>query len=319
MKPTTCATEYFGGNRQHHVDVIRRLSLRSASVRNTLPRWRRSSPHSTFRRYFGMNNDVVTARSVSVGLTSAAILSKGAIRQKERWALDLLTLNNIGAWAITEPGRRHEGDRAPPPSGRSGRSRRRTSIDGASRGAASRRFYCPAAIIQARSVSTDSTSACSSVTFWCAKVGPKSAYRSRTSAIAWSRVASARRRPLGRPRGRDARLAAPCVANASYSRRTWRSLSRKSSAARRRVSRRSAMRVSTCKRSSSVMLSETCSGIPPLWTKSGHLYFVLTEEALRASDDPSYDPQWRRNAPEGCGSWALCHTPTIHTTWPCTR
>ena len=47
---------------------------------------------------------MVTALGVSVGLTSAAILSKGTIRQKERWALDLLTLDKIGAWAITEPG-----------------------------------------------------------------------------------------------------------------------------------------------------------------------------------------------------------------------
>jgi alkylation response protein AidB-like acyl-CoA dehydrogenase len=47
---------------------------------------------------------MVTALGVSVGLTSAAIMSKGTIRQKERWALDLLTLDKIGAWAITEPG-----------------------------------------------------------------------------------------------------------------------------------------------------------------------------------------------------------------------
>ena len=39
-----------------------------------------------------------------MGLTSAAIMSKGTIAQKERWALDLLTLDKIGAWAITEPG-----------------------------------------------------------------------------------------------------------------------------------------------------------------------------------------------------------------------
>jgi alkylation response protein AidB-like acyl-CoA dehydrogenase len=30
-------------------------------------------------------------------------MSKGTIEQKERWALDLLTLDKIGAWAITEP------------------------------------------------------------------------------------------------------------------------------------------------------------------------------------------------------------------------
>jgi alkylation response protein AidB-like acyl-CoA dehydrogenase len=47
---------------------------------------------------------LVTAMGVSMGLTAAAILSKGTTRQKERWALDLLTLDKIGAWAITEPG-----------------------------------------------------------------------------------------------------------------------------------------------------------------------------------------------------------------------
>ncbi len=47
---------------------------------------------------------MVTAMGVSVGLTSAAILSKGTTAQKERWALDLLTLEKVGAWAITEPG-----------------------------------------------------------------------------------------------------------------------------------------------------------------------------------------------------------------------
>jgi alkylation response protein AidB-like acyl-CoA dehydrogenase len=47
---------------------------------------------------------MVTAMGVSMGLTSAAIMSKGTIAQKERWALDLLTLDKIGAWAITEPG-----------------------------------------------------------------------------------------------------------------------------------------------------------------------------------------------------------------------
>ena len=46
---------------------------------------------------------LVTAMGVSTGLTAAAIMSKGTIRQKERWALDLLTLDKIGAWAITEP------------------------------------------------------------------------------------------------------------------------------------------------------------------------------------------------------------------------
>ena len=47
---------------------------------------------------------MVTALGVSAGLTSAAILARGTLAQKERWALPLLTLEKIGAWAITEPG-----------------------------------------------------------------------------------------------------------------------------------------------------------------------------------------------------------------------
>jgi hypothetical protein len=46
---------------------------------------------------------MVTALGVSVGLTSAAINSKGTIAQRKRWVRDLLTLDKIGAWAITEP------------------------------------------------------------------------------------------------------------------------------------------------------------------------------------------------------------------------
>jgi alkylation response protein AidB-like acyl-CoA dehydrogenase len=47
---------------------------------------------------------MITAMGVSIGLTAAAIMSRGTIAQKERWARDLLTLDKIGAWAITEPG-----------------------------------------------------------------------------------------------------------------------------------------------------------------------------------------------------------------------
>jgi alkylation response protein AidB-like acyl-CoA dehydrogenase len=47
---------------------------------------------------------MVTAMGVSVGLTGGAIMSKGTVAQKERWGLDLLTLDKVGAWAITEPG-----------------------------------------------------------------------------------------------------------------------------------------------------------------------------------------------------------------------
>ena len=47
---------------------------------------------------------MVTAMGVSVGLAAGAIRSKGTIAQKERWMLELQTLDKIGAWAITEPG-----------------------------------------------------------------------------------------------------------------------------------------------------------------------------------------------------------------------
>jgi alkylation response protein AidB-like acyl-CoA dehydrogenase len=47
---------------------------------------------------------MVTALGVSVGLTANAIMSRGTLAQKERWVPDLLTLDKIGAWAITEPG-----------------------------------------------------------------------------------------------------------------------------------------------------------------------------------------------------------------------
>jgi alkylation response protein AidB-like acyl-CoA dehydrogenase len=47
---------------------------------------------------------MVTAMGVSMGLTAGAIMSKGTTEQKERWAKDLLCLDTVGAWAITEPG-----------------------------------------------------------------------------------------------------------------------------------------------------------------------------------------------------------------------
>jgi alkylation response protein AidB-like acyl-CoA dehydrogenase len=47
---------------------------------------------------------MVTAMGVSMGLTAAAVMGKGTTAQKERWALDLLTMDKVGAWAITEPG-----------------------------------------------------------------------------------------------------------------------------------------------------------------------------------------------------------------------
>lgn len=47
---------------------------------------------------------MVTAMGVSMGLTPSAIMAKGTIAQKKRWVPELLTMEKIGAWAITEPG-----------------------------------------------------------------------------------------------------------------------------------------------------------------------------------------------------------------------
>ncbi len=47
---------------------------------------------------------MVTALGVSVGLTGAAIMGKGTLEQKKRWGRGVLTLEKVGAWAITEPG-----------------------------------------------------------------------------------------------------------------------------------------------------------------------------------------------------------------------
>jgi len=40
---------------------------------------------------------------VSMGLAAGTIMAKGSLEQKERWAGDLLSLDKVGAWAITEP------------------------------------------------------------------------------------------------------------------------------------------------------------------------------------------------------------------------
>ncbi len=47
---------------------------------------------------------MVTALGVSMGLTANAIAKRGTIAQKERFVPPLLTLEKVGAWAITEPG-----------------------------------------------------------------------------------------------------------------------------------------------------------------------------------------------------------------------
>jgi acyl-CoA dehydrogenase len=46
---------------------------------------------------------LVTAMGVSMSLTPAAINARGTIAQKERWVPELMTMEKIGSWAITEP------------------------------------------------------------------------------------------------------------------------------------------------------------------------------------------------------------------------
>ena len=46
---------------------------------------------------------IVTALGVSIGLAGGTIMKSGTPAQMERWGLDLMTLDKIGAWAITEP------------------------------------------------------------------------------------------------------------------------------------------------------------------------------------------------------------------------
>ncbi len=46
---------------------------------------------------------IVTALGVSTGLAGGTIMKSGTPAQMERWGLDLLTVEKIGAWAITEP------------------------------------------------------------------------------------------------------------------------------------------------------------------------------------------------------------------------
>ncbi|RFU37969.1 acyl-CoA dehydrogenase [Actinomadura logoneensis] len=46
---------------------------------------------------------LVTAMGVSLGLAAGTIMKRGSAEQKRRWGLDLLTMDKVGAWAITEP------------------------------------------------------------------------------------------------------------------------------------------------------------------------------------------------------------------------
>ncbi|WP_067972048.1 acyl-CoA dehydrogenase family protein [Mycolicibacter icosiumassiliensis] len=51
----------------------------------------------------GVSLGLVAAVGVSLGLGAATIMSRGTLAQQERWLPELVTLEKIAAWAITEP------------------------------------------------------------------------------------------------------------------------------------------------------------------------------------------------------------------------
>ena len=51
----------------------------------------------------GVSLGLLSAIGVSLGLGAATIMSRGTLAQKERWLPELMTLEKIAAWAITEP------------------------------------------------------------------------------------------------------------------------------------------------------------------------------------------------------------------------
>ena len=51
----------------------------------------------------GVSIGLLSTVGVSLGLGAATIMSRGTLAQKERWLPDLMTLEKIACWAITEP------------------------------------------------------------------------------------------------------------------------------------------------------------------------------------------------------------------------
>lgn len=51
----------------------------------------------------GVSIGLLSTVGVSLGLGAATIMSRGTLTQKERWLPDLMTLDKIACWAITEP------------------------------------------------------------------------------------------------------------------------------------------------------------------------------------------------------------------------
>src|ERR1700739_2603019 len=51
----------------------------------------------------GVSIGLLSTIGVSLGLGAATIMTRGTLAQKERWLPELMTLEKIAAWAITEP------------------------------------------------------------------------------------------------------------------------------------------------------------------------------------------------------------------------
>ena len=51
----------------------------------------------------GVSLGTVAAVGVSIGLGAATIMQRGTLAQKERWLPELMTMEKVAAWAITEP------------------------------------------------------------------------------------------------------------------------------------------------------------------------------------------------------------------------
>ncbi|MFD3506041.1 acyl-CoA dehydrogenase family protein [Nocardia sp. NPDC058666] len=51
----------------------------------------------------GVSLGLVASMGVSLGLTVGTIRSRGTLAQKKRWLPELVTMDKVGAWAITEP------------------------------------------------------------------------------------------------------------------------------------------------------------------------------------------------------------------------
>lgn len=51
----------------------------------------------------GVSLGIIASMGVSMGLTVSTIKSRGTLAQKKRWLPELVTMEKVGAWAITEP------------------------------------------------------------------------------------------------------------------------------------------------------------------------------------------------------------------------